>query len=56
MITQAACAFTTLSLFGYYHWQNKKRGAIQETEEKYMAPEVWAGLTDRKNKKFRYTY
>lgn len=56
MGTQAGCAFTTFCLFGYYYWQNKSRGAIQESEDRYMAPEVWAGMTDKENKKFRYTY
>ena len=56
MCTQAGCAFTTVCLFTYYWWQNKRRGAIQEPEDKFMSPEVWAGMTDRENKKFRYTY
>ena len=56
MGTQAGCAVTTFCLFAYYYWQNKKRGAVDETEDKYLSPEVWAGMTDRENKKFRYSY
>lgn len=56
MGTQAGCAVVTIVLFLYYKWQNKKRGVSQETEEAYMSPEVWANMTDRENKKFRYSY
>lgn len=56
MGTQAGCALTTFLLFLYYMWQNKKRGTRNETEEAYMNPEVWATLTDKENKQFRYTY
>lgn len=53
MCTQAGCAFTTFCLFGYYYWQNKRRGAVQQSEDKFMAPQVWAGMTDKENKKDR---
>jgi len=58
MATQAGCALTTFLLFLYYAWQNKKRenAADSETEEAFMSPEVWARLTDKKNKRFRYSY
>lgn len=56
MGTQAGCALTTFLLFLYYVWENKRRGARLETEESFMEPEVWATLTDRENKRFRYTY
>ena len=56
MGTQAGCAFTTFVLFMYYVWANKKRGALPETEETYLSPEVWAGMTDKENKRFRYSY
>ncbi|KAK0651179.1 major facilitator superfamily domain-containing protein [Cercophora newfieldiana] len=57
--TQAGCAFTTFLLFAYYVWQNKRRqGAAgdSETEEAFMSPEVWARMTDKENKRFRYSY
>lgn len=58
MGTQAGCAVTTFCLFLYYVWANKKRDAdrSQETEEAYMSPEVWSTMTDKENKRFRYTY
>ncbi|KAK2592257.1 hypothetical protein QQS21_010044 [Conoideocrella luteorostrata] len=57
MGTQAGCAFTTFLLFSYYFWSNKRRNDhSKETEEHYMSPEVWATLTDKENKEFRYTY
>lgn len=57
--TQAGCAFTTICLVSYYVWMNKKRDAAPrdaEAEEKYLSPEVWAQMTDKENKKFRYAY
>ncbi|KAL9942783.1 hypothetical protein D7B24_004172 [Verticillium nonalfalfae] len=61
MGTQAGCAFVTVCLVAYYAWTNKKRDcstldAEAETEASYLSPEVWAQMTDRENKKFRYTY
>jgi hypothetical protein len=58
MGTQAGCAFTTLVLFLYYVWANRRRGDKQEerSEEAYMNPNAWAAMTDRENKSFRYTY
>jgi MFS family permease len=57
MATQAACALTTFLLFLYYVWANKRRGAKElSAEEAFMSPEVWASLTDKENKHFRYTY
>ncbi|KAK4183984.1 putative allantoate protein [Podospora australis] len=58
MGTQAGCAITTFCLFLYYVWQNKKRNnrAENENEDAFMEPEVWARMTDKENKRFRYTY
>ncbi|KAK3994255.1 putative allantoate protein [Cladorrhinum sp. PSN332] len=58
MATQAGCALVTLVLFAYYTWQNKRRNnlAENENEEAYMEPEVWARMTDKENKSFRYSY
>lgn len=57
MGTQSACAFLTFALFLYYVRANKKRDdRSKETEESFMSPEVWATMTDRENKQFRYTY
>ncbi|KAK1761501.1 major facilitator superfamily domain-containing protein [Echria macrotheca] len=58
MATQAGCALVTFLLFLYYVWQNKKRqsAADSETEDSFMSPEVWARMTDKENKRFRYTY
>lgn len=57
MGTQAGCALTTFLLFLYYVWENKRRGTKTQTaEDAFMSPEVWATLTDRENKRFRYTY
>ena len=57
MGTQAGCALTTFLLFLYYVWANKRRGSKELTaEEAFMTPEVWASLTDKENKQFRYTY
>lgn len=57
MGTQAGCAFTTFVLFLYYVWANKRRGnAANQTEDAYLSPEVWSTMTDKENKRFRYTY
>ncbi|KOS17304.1 Thiamine pathway transporter THI73 [Escovopsis weberi] len=58
MSTQAGCAFTTLLLFAYYAWCNKKRGGRRsaQTEEAYMCADVWVARTDRENKMFLYSY
>ncbi|OLN96782.1 Thiamine pathway transporter THI73-like protein 1 [Colletotrichum chlorophyti] len=56
MGTQAGCAIVTLALYGYYRWENKRRGAVKQSEDAYMAPEVWTSMTDKENKQFRYTY
>jgi hypothetical protein len=61
MGTQAGCAFTTFLLFLYYVWENKRRntasgGKVQAAEDAFMSPEVWASLTDKENKEFRYSY
>jgi len=56
MGTQAGCAFTTFCLFLYYVWQNKSRSSEAETEDAFLAPETWARMTDRENKRFRYSY
>ncbi|KAK1983678.1 major facilitator superfamily transporter [Colletotrichum cereale] len=56
MGTQASCAIVTLVLYAYYRFENKRRGAIKQSEDAYLAPEVWQSMTDRENKSFRYTY
>ncbi|KAM7191968.1 allantoate permease [Naviculisporaceae sp. PSN 640] len=58
LATQAGCAVTTFTLFLYYVWQNKTRAAASdsETEEAFMSPDVWKRMTDRENKRFRYSY
>ncbi|KAK3375839.1 allantoate permease [Lasiosphaeria ovina] len=56
MGTQAGCALTTFLLFVYYVWQNKKRNTAAETEDAFLSPEVWARMTDKENKRFRYSY
>ncbi|KAL2017776.1 hypothetical protein VTK56DRAFT_1694 [Thermocarpiscus australiensis] len=58
MATQAACALTTFLLFLYYVWQNKRRNntSDSEIEGSFMSPEAWARLTDKENKRFRYSY
>ncbi|KAK0736461.1 major facilitator superfamily domain-containing protein [Apiosordaria backusii] len=58
MGTQAGCALVTFTLFLYYVWQNKKRNnrADKENEDAFMSPEVWARMTDKENKGFRYSY
>jgi hypothetical protein len=56
MGTQAGCAFVTFCLFLYYAWMNKRRGPIEENEDAFMDPEVWARQTDKENKRFRYSY
>ncbi|EFQ25972.1 major facilitator superfamily transporter [Colletotrichum graminicola M1.001] len=56
MGTQAGCAIVTLALYAYYRFENKRRGVIKQSEDAYMAPEVWQSMTDRENKSFRYTY
>lgn len=58
MGTQAGCAFTTFILFLYYVWQNKKRNNTSDApdEDVALSPEAWARMTDRENKRFRYTY
>lgn len=61
MATQAGSALTTFFLFLYYVWQNRKRGLVGKSareEESCMDddPQAWAGMTDRENKKFKYSY
>ncbi|KAI8312957.1 hypothetical protein K4K61_009346 [Colletotrichum sp. SAR11_59] len=56
MGTQAGCAVVTLALYAYYRWENKRRGAKQQSEDAFMTPEVWASMTDKENKQFRYSY
>jgi hypothetical protein len=54
----AASAVLTFLLFLYYVWQNKSRSKVgdKETRDAFMNPEVWARMTDRENKAFRYVY
>ncbi|OAQ60344.1 allantoate permease [Pochonia chlamydosporia 170] len=55
--TQAASALTTIALFLYYYWANKKRASKgKEAEEEFMEPSVWARMTDKENLTFRYVY
>jgi hypothetical protein len=57
MGTLAGCAVATTLLFSYYMWENKRRGNLEEERgEAYLSPQVWAEMTDRENKKFRYSY
>jgi len=58
MGTLAGCVVTTLGLFGYYVWENRRRGhsKADESEDAYMSPEAWANMTDQENRRFRYTY
>lgn len=58
MGTQGGCALTTFLLFLYYVWQNKRRNKTSddEIEDAFMLPEVWANMTDRENKRFRFAY
>ena len=57
MGTLAGCVVTTMLLFGYYVWENKRRGdPKEESEDAYLSPEVWTSMTDKENKRFRYTY
>ncbi|KAF4982461.1 hypothetical protein FZEAL_1915 [Fusarium zealandicum] len=57
MGTQAGCAITTLALFLYYVWANKRRDdRTKQMEDAYMSPEVWSTMTDKENKFFRYAY
>ena len=57
MGTLAGCVLTTLALFAYYVWENKRRGNPSEADEEiYRSPEAWASMTDKENKRFRYTY
>lgn len=58
MVTQAVCAVTTVLLFLYYVRQNKKRdnSSDSENEDAFMTPEAWVRMTDKENKKFRYSY
>jgi len=57
MGTLAGCAFTTVVLFAYYVWENRRRGRPSEqSEDAYLSPEVWADMTDKENKNFRYSY
>lgn len=68
MGTLAGCAATTATLFLYYFNANRLR-CLNETkgdqhvrqnevlgEEAYLEPEVWADMTDKQNRRFRYTY
>lgn len=57
MGTQVGCAITTIALFLYYVWANKKRNDHgKQQEESFMSPDVWTAMTDKENKQFRYTY
>jgi hypothetical protein len=58
MVTQVLCGLTTVLLFLYYVRQNKKRNnnSDSDNEDAFMTPEAWVRMTDRENKKFRYTY
>jgi len=58
LATQIAGGCTTIALFLYYVWQNKSRRADEShwAEDAFMSPEVWARMTDKENKRFRYSY
>lgn len=60
--TQAGCAAVTVALFAYYVWQNRRRGLLGKRggdgvgEDAYLEREAWARMTDRENRRFRYSY
>jgi H+/gluconate symporter-like permease len=57
MGTLAGCVVTTLMLFGYYVLENRRRGKLHENlEESYLSSDTWTAMTDKENKRFRYTY
>ncbi|PFH54931.1 hypothetical protein XA68_11655 [Ophiocordyceps unilateralis] len=57
MGTQAGCALVTILLFLYYVQANRRRNdRSRQQEEAFMSPEVWATMTDKENKQFRYSY
>ncbi|KAK3391309.1 major facilitator superfamily domain-containing protein [Podospora didyma] len=57
LATQAGAALVTIVLALYYVWQNKTRKVKDsDIKESFMSPDVWARMTDRENKKFRYSY
>lgn len=57
LATQSGCALTVFVLFLYYFWMNKKRRSnAVANEDEYLNPEVWASMTDKENKRFRYSY
>lgn len=45
-----------LVLARYSAMQNKRRGAKEQSEDVFVVLEVWASMTDRVNKSFRYCY
>ncbi|KAH6900565.1 major facilitator superfamily domain-containing protein [Thelonectria olida] len=59
MGTQAGCALTTFTLFLYYFCANNRRGnpgKDVEAHDAYLSSERWAGMTDKENRDFVYTY
>ncbi|KAF4595534.1 MFS transporter [Ophiocordyceps camponoti-floridani] len=57
MGTQAGCALVTILLFLYYVQANRRRNdRSRQQEEAFMSPEVWATMTDKENRQFRYSY
>ncbi|KAK1762510.1 allantoate permease [Phialemonium atrogriseum] len=66
MGTQAGCAAVTVTLFAYYVWENRRRGLAGKRgvedgdgvvgEDAYLEREAWARMTDRENRRFRYSY
>jgi hypothetical protein len=64
MVTQASCAVVFITLWQYYMWENRRRDRLLKNEKtleddttaKPTTQEVWGGLTDRQNKRFRYVY
>ena len=58
LATQAAGAFLSFVLFGYYVWANKRKASAPVAEEvdgQKMA-ELYEDQTDKENKTFRYVY
>lgn len=57
MLTQAACAITTIVLFGYYVFMNKRRADQNKKDEaSYKSSDMWGTMTDKENKSFVYSY
>lgn len=59
LATQAAGAFVTVVLFGYYVWANKRKDSKETgdvAEGRDSKADAWNNVTDKENKRFRYVY